>query len=106
MRDALKHVIDPELGVNIVDLGLVYDVEISQDGKIVHRVHAHHDGLPDRAADRGPDAGVPGHVPGMTSVDAEMVLRPPWSPGDDVRRGQGRARDLLTRLPLGTPTRR
>ena len=34
VREALKQVMDPELGVNIVDLGLVYDVEISQDGKI------------------------------------------------------------------------
>ena len=32
VREALKHVVDPELGVNIVDLGLVYEVEISEEG--------------------------------------------------------------------------
>ena len=31
--DALKDVVDPELGVNIVDLGLVYGIDIDQDGR-------------------------------------------------------------------------
>ena len=31
MLEALKHVVDPELGINIVDLGLVYDVEITEE---------------------------------------------------------------------------
>ena len=32
--DALKDVVDPELGVNIVDLGLVYGVDISEQGRV------------------------------------------------------------------------
>ena len=32
--EALKHVVDPELGINIVDLGLVYDVDITESGAI------------------------------------------------------------------------
>ncbi|MGH2636675.1 MAG: metal-sulfur cluster assembly factor [Actinomycetota bacterium] len=78
--EALKHVIDPELGINIVDLGLVYDVEITPEG-LVHVEYT----LTTMGCPIGPlieqqmDSFLAG-VPGVTRVEAEMVLRPPWSP--------------------------
>ena len=77
--EALKEVLDPELGVNIVDLGLVYDVTI--DGDTVHIQYT----LTTMGCPIGPliEAQMQhllAGVPGVEHVDAEMVLRPPWSP--------------------------
>lgn len=78
--DALKHVIDPELGINIVDLGLVYDVEITEQG-VVHIDYT----LTTMGCPIGPliehqmESFVSG-VRGVSAVEPEMVLRPAWSP--------------------------
>lgn len=77
--ETLKDVIDPELGINIVDLGLVYEVRI--DGDTVHIEYT----LTTMGCPIGPlieqqMQGLLSRVPGVEQVDAEMVLRPPWSP--------------------------
>ena len=80
VRDALKHVVDPELGINIVDLGLVYDIDVSEHG-VVHIEYT----LTTMGCPIGPlieqqmQSFLAG-VPGINEVDAEMVLRPAWSP--------------------------
>jgi metal-sulfur cluster biosynthetic enzyme len=77
--EALKNVHDPELGINIVDLGLVYGVEVQ--GDTVHVTYT----LTTMGCPIGPlieaemRQFVSG-VPGIENVDAEMVLRPPWTP--------------------------
>jgi metal-sulfur cluster biosynthetic enzyme len=78
--DALRHVIDPELGINIVDLGLVYDVEVTEQG-IVHIDYT----LTTMGCPIGPliehqMESFLASVPGVSSVEPEMVLRPAWSP--------------------------
>jgi metal-sulfur cluster biosynthetic enzyme len=77
--EALKNVFDPELGINIVDLGLVYDVAIS--GGDVHVEYA----LTTMGCPIGPlieqqMQAILTQLPGVGSVDSEMVLRPPWTP--------------------------
>ena len=77
--EALKDVLDPELGINIVDLGLVYVVDI--DGETVHIEYT----LTTMGCPIGPliEAQMQkllSEFPGVSHVDAEMVLRPPWSP--------------------------
>ncbi len=78
--DALRVVFDPELGVNIVDLGLVYEVDVS-DGGVVHVQYT----LTTMGCPIGPliEAqmnDVLGAIPGVAGVYPEMVLRPAWSP--------------------------
>jgi metal-sulfur cluster biosynthetic enzyme len=77
--EALKNVLDPELGVNIVDLGLVYGVEI--EGDAVHVTYT----LTTMGCPIGPliEAEIRqflSTVEGVEQVEAEMVLRPPWTP--------------------------
>jgi metal-sulfur cluster biosynthetic enzyme len=79
VREALRNVHDPELGINIVDLGLVYGVDIS-DGT-VHITYT----LTTMGCPIGPliEAEIRQFVEGIDGVDgveAEMVVRPPWSP--------------------------
>ncbi|HKI29394.1 MAG TPA: metal-sulfur cluster assembly factor [Actinomycetota bacterium] len=80
IREALKQVVDPELGINIVDLGLVYDVEISQEGAISIEYTLTTMGCPIGPLIEHQIQSFLENVPGVTSVEAEMVLRPPWTP--------------------------
>ena len=77
--DALHNVYDPELGIDIVDLGLVYDVEV-KDG-VVHVEYA----LTTMGCPIGPlieqqMEHVLAGVPGVKATDIEMVFSPPWTP--------------------------
>ena len=78
--EALKHVVDPELGINIVDLGLVYDVDITESGAIHIEYTLTTMGCPIGPLIEQQMQSFLEGVPGVASVEAEMVLRPPWTP--------------------------
>lgn len=80
VMDALKHVVDPELGINIVDLGLIYDVDVSEDGTIRIEYTLTTMGCPIGPLIEQQMQSFLQGVPGVTAVEAEMVLRPPWTP--------------------------
>jgi len=79
VREALKAVIDPELGINIVDLGLVYEVEVSE-GHVRIEYSLTTMGCPIGPLIEAQMTGVLQGMPGFKSVESEMVFRPPWSP--------------------------
>ena len=79
IRHALRVVIDPELGHNIVDLGFVYDISIVA-GVARITMTATTPGCPAvRFLIEGVSSAAAG-VPGVRSVDIEMTFDPPWSP--------------------------
>jgi len=78
--ETLKNVYDPELGINIDDLGLVYDVKVSTDGGIDIEYTLTTMGCPIGPLIEDQMRTLLTNVPGVGEVRPEMVLRPPWSP--------------------------
>jgi metal-sulfur cluster biosynthetic enzyme len=77
--EALSNVIDPELGLDFVELGLVYGVEI--DGSTVSVTFT----LTTPACPIGPQVSEQmqefiGELPGVEQVIPNMVFTPPWTP--------------------------
>jgi metal-sulfur cluster biosynthetic enzyme len=79
VMEALENVIDPELGLDFVSLGLVYDVEI--EGSEVNITFT----LTSPGCPIGPQVTEQmkefvGEVEGVEKVFPKMVFQPPWSP--------------------------
>jgi metal-sulfur cluster biosynthetic enzyme len=79
VKDALRGVMDPELGHNIVDLGFVYDISIA-GGAVRITMTATTPGCPAVRFLIEGVANAAARVPGVRSVDVEMSFSPPWTP--------------------------
>ncbi|MBI4728495.1 MAG: metal-sulfur cluster assembly factor [Acidobacteria bacterium] len=91
-RDALSAVVDPELGLPITDLGLVYDVQVDDDGvvKVVYTLTTV--GCPIGPMIEQQMRQILATLPGVASVEATMVFSPPWTPdlmSEDARAALG-----------------
>ncbi len=80
LREGLKAVIDPEIGYNIVDLGLVYDVEKPEPGHVHVRMTLTAMGCPLTEVIHQQCTMVMLAFPGVESADVEFTFTPPWSP--------------------------
>jgi metal-sulfur cluster biosynthetic enzyme len=78
LRTALKAVMDPEIGINIVDLGLVYDVTKS-DGHVSVEMTLTSMGCPLTELIHQQCTLVLARLPGVEHVDVNFVFSPPWS---------------------------
>jgi metal-sulfur cluster biosynthetic enzyme len=79
VREALTNVIDPELGLDFVELGLVYDVEVEEDEVYITFT------LTSPGCPIGPQVTEQmkeyvSEVPGVSKVYPKMVFSPPWTP--------------------------
>jgi metal-sulfur cluster biosynthetic enzyme len=80
IRHALRGVIDPEIGLSVVDVGLIYGIRIDDDGRAVIEMTTTSRGCPaaqyllDAVRERALDTGV------SNDVDVRLTYDPPWSP--------------------------
>jgi metal-sulfur cluster biosynthetic enzyme len=80
VTDALREVIDPELGLDFVELGLIYGVEVEGDGIVKVTYTLTSPGCP-----IGPQVAEQieefvGDLDGVSEVQSEMTFAPPWTP--------------------------
>jgi metal-sulfur cluster biosynthetic enzyme len=80
IRQALTQVYDPELGINIVDLGLVYDVDIQENGDVDIRYSLTTMGCPIGPLIEDQIRAFLAPIDGIGEVRPELVFRPAWSP--------------------------
>jgi metal-sulfur cluster biosynthetic enzyme len=95
VREALRPVCDPELGMSIVDLGLIRDVEISPDGRQVALTMT----LTTPFCPEGPFIIAAAqeavqHLPGVEDSHVDLVWSPPWDPRTDC------SEDVLAELGI------
>lgn len=80
VRSALCNVIDPELGINVVDLGLVYDVDV-RDGHVHVAMTMTSPACPlGESLTAEAEVAIRKNVPEVTSVDVELTWEPRWNP--------------------------
>jgi len=78
--EALKTVYDPEIPVNVVDLGLIYDVQVNDDNNVYVQLT-----LTSPGCGMGPHIAQQAEwaiqdVEGVEEVEIELVFDPPWTP--------------------------
>ena len=92
VRDALREVIDPEAGMNIVDLGLIYRIEALADALVVEMT------MTSPACPMGEmitaevEAVLQDILPAAIKPDVRLVWSPPWDPSlmsEDARQHYG-----------------
>jgi metal-sulfur cluster biosynthetic enzyme len=79
IRKALRQVKDPEIGLNIIDLGLVYDVEVDE-GEVHVKMTLTSPGCPVGGQIMSEADVVVRMLDGVTGVEVELVWEPFWTP--------------------------
>ncbi len=80
VREGLKEVYDPEIGINVVDLGLVYDADISESGDVLVTMTLTSLGCPLGPVIMQEVTGALKGLPGIGDIDVKLVWSPPWTP--------------------------
>lgn len=78
--EALKEVYDPEIPVNIYDLGLVYTIDIDADAKVSIEMTLTAPGCPVAQTFPGTVASAVNGVDGVVDTHVELIWDPPWTP--------------------------
>jgi len=80
VRDALRAVKDPELNLNVIDLGLVYEIDVREGGEVHVEMTLTSPGCPVGPEMLSEAQSVLRALEGVTKADVELVWEPYWTP--------------------------
>jgi metal-sulfur cluster biosynthetic enzyme len=80
VREALREVIDPEIGFNIVDIGLVYDIAVEAGGIAKVTMTTTTRGCPATNYLKDGAGAAARSVAGVECADVRLTYAPPWTP--------------------------
>jgi FeS assembly SUF system protein len=90
--EVLSDVYDPEIPIDIVNLGLIYDVDIKEDGNVYVKMTMTAPGCPSSAQIAAESQMLIEGIRGVKEATIEIVWDPPWDPSrmsEDAKRGLG-----------------
>ena len=90
VEEAMRDVVDPELGINVVDLGLVYGIEVTDEALSIDTI-SHVGGMSADRRHRGSVARRPGRQRSVYRPRDQLGLAAAVGPGQDHRRRPGAA---------------
>lgn len=99
VRDALRDVYDPEIPVNIVDLGLIYDIIDREEGRVHVEMTLTSMGCPISDQMKRNVTVSAESVDGVEEASVELVWDPPWSPAKATEEGRLQLQSLGISLP-------
>jgi len=91
VTERLRTVVDPELGLNVVDLGLIYNVSLQPDTHVLEvDMTLTTRGCPLEGFMIGGVKNALTDIPGVSEIEVRLVWEPPWTPDRMQGPGQGR----------------
>jgi FeS assembly SUF system protein len=80
VKEALRTCYDPEIPVNIYELGLIYQVKVEESGRVCIQMTLTSPHCPAAASLPSEVEAKSRAVPGVKEVEVELVFDPPWDP--------------------------
>jgi metal-sulfur cluster biosynthetic enzyme len=81
---AIQPIVDPDIGLSLVDLGLIRDVAVAEGGQVRIQMTLTSPGCPIGPELMAAVEHFAKKVPGVEAVDVELVWEPPWDPRTDA----------------------
>jgi len=77
---ALQNVLDPEIGLSVVDMGLIYEVKVKDEGKVYVKMTLTAPGCPLHALITQNVKNEVERLDGVKEAEVELTFDPPWTP--------------------------